>query len=397
MSSTNEVTQDISMSSRMTDSSTEFTVHFNTPLAPSTYRTGQAIELQIVDPTLQDGFAVVKGVVEKVMRDDTNNNRIYEIYGRNIGRLLMKQPFKYDCTDAANSKSRTVYQLLQLILQDTGITIGRGVSALKSVTLNTKTGDANRFCGSWSTKRDAINALFSQYIKLAGMNKIRWFVDLSGYFQWFQTSTDRFDYNYIFSDDDRKTSFLVTEDATNIMNDLIGYAGENNTITVHLTNEESIHGEGTLENPGYGPCIGEPISEPDMTQAQLTAKVQAEINQKSVPVYTATLVLKGFYVYEPGTQIQFPNDPYYSGMNFTITDRTYSGNPQEGYTSTFNLSTDESVVSVPNEFDSINAAAVTAAHQVKSQTGTAQADASGGHVLIYVNETGTVEDIRTVN
>ncbi len=386
MSSDNEVIKDVTVNSRISDSSTEFTVHFNTPLAPSVYRTGQVFKYSVIDPTLTEGHDIIKGVLEKVFRDDTNSNRIYEIYGRDVGRLLMKQPFKYDCTKPENNVNKTVLEFLQLILQDTGISVGRGQTQLQNVILNTSENNLNRFCGSWDTKKDAINALFTQYVKITGINKLRWFIDLGGYFHWFETKTDRFDYNYIFKDDDRITSFQVTEDATNIVNRITGYAGTDNNITVTLND--------TASQSKYGICIGPDISESDMTQAQLQAAVQLELDQKSSPIYTATVRMSGFYDYEKGTQIQFPNDPYYSDKTFTITDRTYQVDPTTIY-SEFQLSTDETVVSVANEFDTVWAAAQAEASKVKSQTGTAKADAASGRVLIYVNETGTVENVRS--
>ncbi|MCE7697877.1 MAG: hypothetical protein K8E24_003235 [Methanobacterium paludis] len=198
-------------------------------------------------------------------------------------------------------------------------------------------------------------------------------------------------FTYIFEDEDRVLSFKVTEDATNIVNDQTGYAGDNNSITANATDSASI--------AKYNHCIGPDITESDMTQAQLNARVQFEINQKSAPVYTATLKLRGFYDYEPGTQINLPNDPYYSNINFTITDRTFHAEPTASgsgaiYTE-FNLSTDETVISIVNEFDTIYAAAKTEADKAKSQTGTAVADAANGRVLVYVNDTGTVENLRS--
>ena len=229
---------------------------------------------------------MIKGSIERVSRDDTDNNRIYEIYGRDIGRMLIKQPFKYDCTKTENNVNKTALEMLQLILVDTGITIGRGQTQLQKVTLNSSENNLNRFCGSWEAKRDAINALFSQYVKITGINKLRWFVDLGGYFRWFETKSDRFDYNYIFKEDDRIISFQVTEDATNIINRITGYYGENNTsITKNDTNSQ---------NAGYGICVGQDISEPDMTQTQMDARLQMELDQKSSPIYTATVKMLGF-------------------------------------------------------------------------------------------------------
>ncbi|AEG18628.1 hypothetical protein [Methanobacterium paludis] len=392
MSSENEVLAVIDIVDRMSDAVTEMTIQCKTPLAPDTYDTGEVFQINLIDPTLQEGYSVVKGTVERVKRDDLDNNRIYEIYGRNIARMLTKQPFKYDCTKPENSKTNSVLDLLNLILTDTGIKIGRGQALSQDITLNTSSTGIDRFCGSWDTKKDAIDQLFSQYVKLSGVSKFRWYVDLSGYLRWFETKNNRMGSQiYIFEDQDNVLTFLVTKDATNIVNDQKGYAGDNNSLTAHATDTASI--------AKYGHCIGPDITESDMTQAQLNARVQLEIDQKSQPVYTATLKLRGFYDYEKGTQINFPNNPNYSDINFTITDRTFHAEPTASgdgaiYTE-FNLSTDETVISIVNEFDTIYAAAKTEADKVKCQVGTAQADAANGRVLVYVNDTGTVENLRS--
>ena len=400
MSSGNEVLATVEIVDRMTDNVAEMTVQCKTPLAPDRFHTGYAFEFNLVDPTLQSDFNVVKGVIEKVSRDAKDNNRIYELYGRNIARILTRQPFKFDCTKPENSTTHSVQDLLKLILQDTGITIGRGQALLSNVMLNTSSTGVDRFCGSWDTKKEALDQLFSQYVKLSGVSKFRWFVDLSGFFRWFETRNNRMgDQVYIFENQDNVLDFQVVEDATNIENDITGYAGDNNNITVHLTDNKSINGAGTKENPGFGRCIGSDITESDMTKDQLTARVQLELNQKSSPIYTGTLRLRGFYDYEKGTQINLPNDPDYSDVNFTITDRTFHAEPTASgsgavYTK-LNVSTDESVISIVDEFDTIYAAAKTEANKAKCQVGTAVADASDGRVLVYVNETGTVESVRS--
>lgn len=390
MSNDNEVLATIEIVDRLTDNVAEMTVQCKIPLAPDAYRTGQSFQINLVDPTLQNDFSVLKGCVEKVSRDDTNGNRIYELYGRNIARILTKQPYKYNCAAQGNGTSSSVLDLLKLILQDTGISIGRGQALLSSVMLNTSSTGVDRFCGSWDTKKDAIDQLFRQYVKLSGVSKFRWFVDLSGFFRWFETRNNRMgDLVYIFEDQDNVLDFQVVEDATNIVNDQTGYAGQNNEYTAHVTNNDSIN--------QYGRCIGSDITESDMTQAQLNARVQLEIDQKSTPVYTGTVKLRGFYNYEKGTQINFPNDPSYSNVNFTITDRTFHAEPTSSgdgaVYSQFNVSTDESVISIVNEFDTIYATSKIEADKAKSQSGTVVA-VNGNYALVQVNETGTLEYLR---
>ena len=86
----------------------------------------------MVDPRLPDGYTKFRGVVMKVKRNDKDNNRIYGLEGLDAGRLLVKQPFNWDCA-LADGEEYTVEEILVLMFQDTGIELGRGQSALGEI------------------------------------------------------------------------------------------------------------------------------------------------------------------------------------------------------------------------------------------------------------------------
>lgn len=350
------------ISNRINEGITNFSIQFNTPLSPDKFRTGEVFEFNVNDNTLDEEQVLVTGVVEGVERKSTDGNKIYSITGRDKARLLAKQPFTLNC-NTENPTEYTVMDLLGMILQDTGITFGRGQSSLNKVILLTNDGEAsNRFCGEWTSKQEAINALFAQYIRFSGAKTFRWWVDYGGHFRWFEINTPRAGKVYFFENDERIVDFTVKEDSTNVINDLTGFYGdEENQQSVHITNEASIS--------KHGRCIGMPITETTMTREEMTLKVQREIDQKSQPIYTATLVLKDFYTMDNGTQVMLPNDPFYPDIVFTISDYKISKESKGPRRTYINLTTDDSVISLPNEFEVIQAIAQKEVEDNKAMVG----------------------------
>lgn len=362
MSETIDVMKEFEISTRINEGLTSFNITFNTPLAPSKYVTGSTFEFVLNDSTLTDEYVAITGVVESVERKNKDNNRIYGLTGRDKGRLLVKNPFTLD-SNTETPTTYTVPELLDLILTGTGITIGRGQTTLqKNITLTTDGEQPNRYCGSWSTKQEAINQLFAQYIRFSGAKKFRWWIDYSGYFRWFEVNTDRGSKTYFFDDDERIIDFTVKEDATSIINDLTGFYGDEE-------DQQSVHIQNTASIAKYGLCVGEPITETNMTLEEITAKVQREIDQKSIPIYTATLELSDFYSIDVGAQIMFPNDPYYSTTIFTVSDWKMSKSPEGSRKTTLNLTSDESVISIANEFEVIQATAKKEVQENKAVVG----------------------------
>lgn len=366
MSDSNEVIKDFSISKRINEAPTTFSATFNTPLSPDEFVTGSTYEFEIQDNTLPDGFVVWDGIIETIDRNHDKGNQIYGIGGRDTGRLLVKQPFSLDCTEAGTT-TYTVREMLGLILTDTDIIVGRGQTPLaETLYLNTSTQSLNRFCGSWNTKQDAINQLFSQYQKLTGCEKFRWYIDFNGDFRWFETRTDRAAKTYIFDNDDRVTSFKVKEDATNIINIISGTYGSGgkgtNPTLITLTDSTSI--------ATYGKCYNNnTISEQYMGDTELRAKLQKELDQKKDPIYTATLEMDGFYYLDPGMQLVFPDDPYYPDTVFTVVDLSLKGSENAVLNTSINLTTDETATSIVNEFEVVQAIAAKETQTALSDTG----------------------------
>lgn len=199
------------------------------------------------------------------------------------------------------------------------------------------------YCGKWSTKKDAINSLFNHYRRTKG-KVLRWYVNWEGYLEWFEVG-DREGIENIYEDDPRVISFKATEDATNIKNYLKGSYGDSETGgTVTKQSSTSIN--------IYGKCVDDSYSDVCMDEDEMDDFLTKELTIKAVPIYNATVILSSFYLIEPGKQIKFPDDDFYGSLTWTVVDWEFTdggGNPL----TTINLTTDETVISPPNEFEII--------------------------------------------
>lgn len=213
-----------------------------------------------------------------------------------------------------------------------------------SVSTNTV---CDRWCGQWSTKEDALSSLFSQYRRETG-KILRWYIDWEGYLEWFEVG-ERAGVEHFFDTDNRITTFNVTEDSSSIVNSITGTYGEGDDVgEVTLTNNTSI--------TKYGLSSEDGLNNTCMDETEMTAYIQHQLDIKSVPIYNATMEMSGFYLIEPGKQMMFPDDPYYNDKIWTVVDWSFKdsgGTPN----TTINLTTDESVISLPNEFEIIQSTA----------------------------------------
>jgi len=199
------------------------------------------------------------------------------------------------------------------------------------------------YCGEWNTKKDAINSLFSLYKRTKGVD-VRWYIDWEGYLEWFEVGT-KGTIEEITDSDNRIITFNVTEDSSNIKNYLQGSYGEGDDsglVTVQNATSIGI----------YGKCVEKGISNTCMDKTEMTDYLNHELAIKSVPIYNANIELASFYLIEPGRQIKFPDDVYYSDVVWTVVDWSFSDESGRPVTS-LNLTTDESVISPANEFEII--------------------------------------------
>jgi hypothetical protein len=356
------ILKDATITKRINEAATNFTLNLATPLPPHKFHSGDEFEYSLYDET-QDDFTVVKGILEDVNRNkETGSGIVYTTTGRDMGRLLVKQPFNLDCADATGN-DYSFSDILNTILTDTGVKIGRGQKPLRTdlkITTNNTPND-NRWCGQWNTKQEALNGLLELYRELAGLNKIRWFIDFGGFLRWFEISNNnRIGKRFIFKDDENLITWNPGETCKEVINIVKGRYGDESTgELIVLKNDDSVN--------QFGKCISpEIISNTNLTREQIINKLQKELDQKSVPIYSGTLILSGFHHYEPGTQMEFPDDNDYGDKTFTVVDWSYNGKEN---TTSMNLTTDETVISLPNEIEIMRAVAVTEANMVRSDIG----------------------------
>lgn len=339
----------ITISKRINEASTSFTVQLKNPLDPDEYDTGETFEYTILDNTLPEGHAVISGLIETVDIDQKDGNKIWGLEGRDKGLKLTTSKYNVDATEE-NHTEHTVLEWLNLILEGTTITIGRGQVALSKIIKLTTDGQAtNSFTGNWTTKEDAINHLFAQYIRFSGAKQFKWYVDLAGNFRWFELQSRQGSPLQFFENDNRVIDFKAKKTATGILNDFTGYYGqEEDQTSVHLQNTASI--------TKYGLRPADPVTRTDYTQEEMTYYLQAELDRKSKEIYTGTLELAGMQLIETGTRLQFPDHGKYSGVVWTVVDQTFTIEPGR-ITTSLGVSTDDSAISMTNDFDAVYAIA----------------------------------------
>lgn len=127
MSDDNTVIKRVEINKRINDGNSTFTVEFNTPLHPDEFQVGMPFEFIIDNGTNNNDFIVFRGIIEKIDRDEQNQNRIYGITGRDEGRLLTRQPFHFECEALARRKYSYI-DILGRILEDTDLKIGNDLS-----------------------------------------------------------------------------------------------------------------------------------------------------------------------------------------------------------------------------------------------------------------------------
>jgi len=128
MSNSTDVITQFTLSKRIGEPATNFSVTVANPLSPDSYATGEEFELKIRNPASKEDYTRFTGIVESIDRDDNDNNKIYGLSGRDKGRLLLRQPFTHTCT--LTGTDYTVEEIIDLILANTGITRGDGQTVL---------------------------------------------------------------------------------------------------------------------------------------------------------------------------------------------------------------------------------------------------------------------------
>lgn len=342
---------------RINDAGMQFDASFSNDEQPDKFRSGNNIEITLNDPSTINGLTVFKGRIQTVKRNHLNSNKIFGITGRHIGYYLLRQRFNWRCNFPTQGASGLLFvdygpqNVLQRIFENTGIKIARNIPYANICTPLWGYADAY-YCGEFKTKKEAIDALFTQYARATygasyKAHKFVWYIDIDGWFKWFETHENRGNITNISNDHPQLVSLDITEDNTNLVNSLDGYAGTNSNIHRKVTDTASINQHGLLE--------GEPLVDTSINNGDdlLTLLNESLANTKD-PLHTATANFDGLFYVEPGQKIKFTESDAYSDVEFTVVDITISGSP-ENHNTSINFSTDVSVLSADNTFEIMKA------------------------------------------
>lgn len=360
MSERTQGIKDFKISTRIQDGLTSFSVNFLTPQKPSSLKTGEQFSITLFDTASPGQTTVLGGRIQKISRDTAAGGEIYAISGRDEGWFLVRNGYALDCSLSSNN-TFTAQDALDNILQDTNITTYGGGEDLSNTTLHNNSFLSAGFCGMFTNKKEAINKLFKIYADQNGKNKIRWYIDSNSRLRWFETGKQRGSTTAFKLEDALVTSFKIEENAENIVNDLTGYGCDEETIISHQQDNASI--------ARFGLHKGDDIKDSKAkTVAEVAAKVSKELKQKAWPIYTANLTLKKYYDLNVGQQVRFIDDPDWSNIKFTCTQKDITGNPAD-ITTTLTFSTDETAIAPPTDSEIVKAVADKAVNDNKAQLG----------------------------
>lgn len=323
---------------RINDHAISFAVKLALGYHPSNFESGQNITFQLINSADLEDYETFNGKIEIVDKNQVIANQLFDITGYNKGLLLSKQNFSWNCT-LTNPTSTDPMTILDQILENTDITIGRGQSFQSGVVLSNSPNDSNFFGGVFNPKYNAVIALFEAYTKAAGLSSCQWYVDGSNQLWWFEVASSRTTPTLILQGDGQ-SKYEISETAENIANYYEGFAGENSSIHMVLKDDASI--------AKYDLRVGDSVQDTDIkTQDALQAELQTKLNQTAWPVYTAKVTQVGIHPHYCGELVMFPDDQKYYDVTFTISSVTYEGNPANPVTN-LELTTDPSTTNPTN-------------------------------------------------
>lgn len=338
----------------------------------------------------KDGF--YSGVIQDIKDSYQDEERTWTITGRDTGSKLISQPFTLPCAES-NPTQYTSYQLLNMILDGTNVELGPYVDI-------TVTGIVNQnnvfrgFGGNWDTRAAALNDLLALCSRVLSKN-VNWFIDKKGLLRIFYTDIPDTSIGIsILKDNPRMLNLEVDENSENLVNDLTGTAGENNELSTHLQDSESINGwtdpDTGLSWPGYGTQTGEPIQDSTIkNQSDLNAKVQNELNLHSKPIFTVTIVLSRFPSVEMGQPLYLPDHYKLRGITFVITAITLNGNSADR-TTTIVATTDRAIIGPLSDYEAVNSIAKYAVKGYAPFKGVITEVGNGSVTVQPVNESATI-------
>jgi hypothetical protein len=281
-------------------------------------------------------------------------------------------------SDAVLMEMGTYPSILDMILENTPIQIGASVNIVNS--WNTIS-----FCGSWSTKKIAIDYFFYLLAQNTGQ-ELCWYVDNDGFLQTFDVSNPGAIALSINMDDPSIRTLKFVDNSENVVNRITAYGGTNNSITVTVNDTASQAIYGIIEGPNLQDCSL-------TTEAEVQAAAEAQLALNCNPVYTATIILPQFPGAVSGQPVLFPGHPKYGNTTFIISEVVRTG-VQANYTTTITATTDPNVISPMESFDMVQIVAQNTVAQSLPQVGVVSAVGDG---VATLNTVGGVVSANTLD
>jgi hypothetical protein len=359
-----------------------FEIDYSTALTPEEFESGTQVILAQEDTTM------LNGSIQDAEEDANPGNHSFVLTGRDQAQALVNQSFTaaINCPVAPSASGGAVLvgfytypQLLNMILAGTPIQIG------SSVNISDQWNSSLSFCGTWSTKKIALDYLFYLIAQNTGQ-ELEWFIDNDGFLQTFDVSNPGAVALYLHMDDPAIRTLKFVDNSENVVNRITAYGSTNNSISVTVNDLASQAIYGIIEGPDLQDC-----SLTTETEVQAAAEAQLALNCN--PVYTATIVLPQFPGAVAGQPVMFPGHPKYGNTVFIISEVLRTG-VQANYTTTITATTDPNVISPMESFDMVQIVAQNAVAQNLPQVGVVSAVGDG---VATVNTVGGVVSANTLD
>lgn len=289
-----------------------------------------------------------KGRIERMRKSMKPGSSEYTITGRDNGVFLIQQPINFPCyqVSTGTKRTRSLGELLGRILKGTGCTAGPEWANIDYSFSNDKA-DSNWFCGEFTSKKNAIDALLRRYLESVSLkdDAYRWYIDVYGVvrvFNYYASNRPQI----VFDEHRKEIETIDFEDnAEQVANDITFIGGEKSDISIRLFNSSSMQ--------HYGRRVGTPVQKTYIkSQSELSTYGQKVLDRQSHPIYVGALTMAGYPPAECGLGIKFPFDPDFGDKNFVITSVQHTGSPGE-YKTKLDFSTDSNLVLNPSITDLI--------------------------------------------
>lgn len=335
------------------------------------------------------------GIVDEVTDKNSKANRTYTLKGRGISQKLVSTGFTWLCAGKSSSATIKSAQTIikDYILSSTGIEFGPGVDLSLNITSYSKA--ANGWCGSFDTKKAAIDSLLAMVSEYKG-RVINWFIDKDDKFRTFYSEDRDNDLGIVITDTNpRVISCEVGENSENIVNKITGYYGKKGQYKVTLQDDDSIYGwtddEG-IEHPGYGICTAEDITNKDITKSStMNRKLQMILTRLSKPIYSVELELARYPEVEEGQPLYLPDHPRVNQATFIVSKVKIGKNSTK-----ISATTDLNAVSPASEYQSVRVVAQKVVSKAAPKPGTV-VEVNGDVYVIQLDSGGTTLNVNDLS